>query len=227
MIAAAAGAEVGAQIGLIGGPLGAVAGAVLGGLIGLALGVILVDQIQKANDHAEEETQDSEQAQPCIECGEIDCFTPPEGADLGEFRRQLKEQEDAINNSDPKDLIERIDNYAANKRPADDAKMRRKAREEYKELLRDEIKEEYAENNKTPTEEDIDRDVKTKMSKLAATHVLDLVAGGDGTISGLGDRSINSSIGSQWRGKRVQQLREHADNAQKKGKKINVKLEEC
>jgi hypothetical protein len=227
MIAAAAGAEVGAQIGLIGGPLGAAAGAVLGGLIGLALGAILVDQIQKANDHAEEETQDSEQAQPCIECGEIDCFTPPEGADPGEFQRQLKEQEDAINNSDPKDLIERIDNYAANKRPADDAKMRRKAREEYEESLREEIEKEYAENNKTPTEEDIDRDVKTKMSKLAATHVLDLVAGGDGTISGLGDRSINSSIGSQWKGKRVQQLREHADNAQKKGKKTNVKLEEC
>lgn len=37
---------------------------------------------------------------------------------------------------------------------------------------------------------------------LDATHILDIVAGGDPAIlSGLQNRSVNRSLGSQWRGK--------------------------
>jgi Novel toxin 15 len=64
------------------------------------------------------------------------------------------------------------------------------------------------------------------MAKLDATHALDLVAGGDPDTLGMGDRSINRSIGSQWKD-RKQKLLDHADEAKKKGKKNNVKLEIC
>jgi Novel toxin 15 len=67
-----------------------------------------------------------------------------------------------------------------------------------------------------------------ELRNLNATHALDLVAGGDGSISGLGDASINKSIGAQWRGTRAAQLRRAAEEARKKGKdKMDVELKEC
>ena len=54
------------------------------------------------------------------------------------------------------------------------------------------------------------------------------IAGGDGTISGLGDARVNSSIGSQWRHGRADQLRQNAENAKKAGaEKMDVELEIC
>ena len=68
-----------------------------------------------------------------------------------------------------------------------------------------------------------------------ATHSLDWVAGGDGSISGMGDRSINRSIGSQWshakpgsRLTRREQLRAAAKNAKARAQsKMNLRLKDC
>jgi len=172
---------------------------------------------------------------PYPDCGEIKCFTPPKGADLDEFERQLKEQQDIINKTDPKELGERIDTYKVEGRPPDDAKRRADARSAYfnkqkakkiRECKKEKGSEDYNKNadhyNKM-----IDAEIKKEMSTLSATHGLDLVAGGDGSVSGLGDRKVNASLGAQWKGGRVDQLREHARRAQETGESMNVVLRVC
>ena len=66
------------------------------------------------------------------------------------------------------------------------------------------------------------------MAGKDATHSLDSIAGGneDDEID-LGDRSVNRSIGAQWKS-RVKALKEAVTKAEKRGaKKMNVKLEPC
>jgi hypothetical protein len=73
--------------------------------------------------------------------------------------------------------------------------------------------------------------VANELQGLAAIHRLDIIAGGNPSdISGLGDKRINSSLGSQWRNGRAQQLETKARNMQSKGQgdqKMNVKLKKC
>lgn len=63
---------------------------------------------------------------------------------------------------------------------------------------------------------------------MDATHTFDLVAGGDGSISGMGDRQINRSMGAQWSHGRAAKLRDAAEKAKSEGKdRMNVDLKEC
>ncbi|MFD1747404.1 polymorphic toxin type 15 domain-containing protein [Rhizobium helianthi] len=230
----AAGGVLGGLIGSVFGPIGAwigrAAGSRLGGLAGRAAGEALASYMEDANADAEEKTKDAEQAKPCVDCGDIDCFKPPEGADdklKEEFRRQLKEQQDEINRMNPDDLIQNMDHYAKYGRPKNDAADRRLAREDYRRIRERELSDEYQSQGITDFEERAAAEVAKEMTKLAATHSLDLVAGGDGSISGLGNKTINSSLGSQWKGRRAAQLKAHAQKAKERGKKLNAKLEEC
>jgi len=65
-------------------------------------------------------------------------------------------------------------------------------------------------------------------SLLDATHILDIVAGGDpSAISGLQNRSVNRSLGSQWTGK-VGALDEALSSQAAQGAvKANVRLRPC
>jgi hypothetical protein len=70
---------------------------------------------------------------------------------------------------------------------------------------------------------------KEKMRTLAALHNPDLFAGGKDVIADFGDRSVNSSIGVQWRG-RIDTLDEaimNSDAADRHKTKVNAKLERC
>lgn len=73
--------------------------------------------------------------------------------------------------------------------------------------------------------------VSKELKELAATHKLDIIAGGDPSdISGLGDKRTNSSIGSQWKGARSQPLEDHAKNMKGNGagnEKMRVNLRKC
>ncbi|TWF50078.1 polymorphic toxin type 15 domain-containing protein [Neorhizobium alkalisoli] len=225
---------VGGAIGTLVGPEGTVIGGWIGGRVGAVAGrataSAIASYMESANADAEKKTKEGEQAKPCVDCGEIDCFNPPEGADdktKEEFRRQLKEQQDEINRMDPDDLIRNMDNYAKNGRPENDAADRRLARESYRRARERELSDEYQSQGKDNFEELAAQEVAKELSKLAATHTLDLVAGGDGSISGLGNKTINSSLGAQWKGRRAAQLKAHAQKAKEQGKKMNAKLEEC
>ena len=67
------------------------------------------------------------------------------------------------------------------------------------------------------------------MSKLAALHEPDLISGGKDIVTKLGDRSVNSSIGTQWK-TRIDSLDEAASKALKEGlgdSKMLAKLNIC
>lgn len=226
-----AGGLLGGVLGSVFGPVGAwigrAAGSRIGAMAGRAAAQALADYMAQANTDVETQTKDEAQAEPCKDCGEIDCFKAPEGADPAEFSRQLAEQQDKINSMDPNDLLENIERFDKFKRPKNDAADRRKAREEHRKERTSELEKQYQREGRSDFEEAAAADVAREMANLAATHTLDLVAGGDGSISGLGNRVINSSLGAQWKGKRAAQLKEHAEKAKEQGKKMNVKLVEC
>ncbi|MCP4368489.1 MAG: hypothetical protein GY797_10330 [Deltaproteobacteria bacterium] len=88
--------------------------------------------------------------------------------------------------------------------------------------LRKKKREDLKKQGKTPKEID---DV---MEQIAALHNPDQVAGGEPLVEELGDKRINSSIGSQWRW-RVKEIKPRIDKKEipqkQKGKvKMNVKL---
>lgn len=229
------GGVVGGALGSIFGPVGTAIGRAVGSRVGKAgaraAAAAIANMMEDANDDAAEETREEDQATTCKDCGDIDCFTPPEGADPEEFARQLKEQQDAINDMSPDEILNNMDRFSSGAgRGAGDAAARRQARDQYRDRRVEEVTRENraAGMSRGDARTAAEASVAEEMSSLAATHVLDMIAGGDGTISGLGDARVNSSIGSQWRHGRADQLRQNAENAKKAGaEKMDVELEIC
>jgi hypothetical protein len=163
--------------------------------------------------------------EPCEDC-DPDCFTKPEGADEAEFMRQLKDQQDAINNLTANQIVSARDaiRTAGGTGPLRDAAAQQAARKAYQAKRMLELTE-------TMSEARAEQLVAQELQGLAATHRLDIIAGGNPSdISGVGDGRINSSMGSQWRYGRAQQLETKARNMQSKGQgdqKMNVKLKKC
>ncbi|WP_293696489.1 polymorphic toxin type 15 domain-containing protein [uncultured Agrococcus sp.] len=128
-------------------------------------------------------------------------FTPNSRHDLGEFRRQLNEQWDAIRNMDLATWRRNRDAYADGRPSASEAAQRAE-RQNWRNRMEDELFDSHpeffdADGNALP---ELDSALDDWMSTQAATHRLDGIAGGDVTdISGLGDGNVNSSLGSQWR----------------------------
>jgi len=70
---------------------------------------------------------------------------------------------------------------------------------------------------------------KDVMKDLAALHEPDMIAGGCDVVQTMGDRSVGSSIGSQWRS-RIDMLDSAADKipeAQRGSTLVNAKLPKC
>ncbi len=224
------GGLMGAPFGPIGAWIGRAIGSRVGGMAAVAAAEAVASYMEDTSEDAEDQARDKDATIPCENCGKIDCFSPPEGADektKKEFRRHLAEQQDTINNMDAGDLVKNIDKYSKIKRPAGDAPALRTTREEYRLSRNQALERKYRKEGHNDFDVRANEEVDKEMAKLAATHTIDLVAGDDGSISGMGDRSINSSLGGQWKGRRSQQLRDHAEEAEKQGKKMNVTLEEC
>jgi len=155
---------------------------------------------------------------------EIDCFNVPEGVDREEFERQLKEQQDEINNTDIDTLQARRQRF----RDGEAKRDRRAQREARREWIRDRRKE-LMNSNPPMAFDAAEAAAQQDALLLDATHVIDMVAGGNpSTISGLGNSRVNRSIGSQWRGRRVQQLDGKLAEQKAQGKtKPEIELELC
>ena len=153
--------------------------------------------MEDANEGAEEETRDQEAAVPCENCAEIPCFNYPDGADDAkreEFDRQLKDQQDAINEMSPDDVLDNMDSFAENGRPPGDAAARRQAGNDWIRDRAEELRDEEGLGR-----EAAEAQAQRERSGLAALHTPDLIAGGSGLIKGMGNKGVNSSLGSQWR----------------------------
>ncbi|WP_298261211.1 polymorphic toxin type 15 domain-containing protein [uncultured Litoreibacter sp.] len=155
--------------------------------------------------------------------GDIPCFNKPAGVTDRDFMEQLLEQEDAINNTDIAELIQRRDMVkqmgtgALRDRGAQTTARTKWTSSKVRELLAAGMSPSKAKQAAAK-----------EAANLDATHVLDIVAGGHASeLSGLQNSSVNRSIGSQWRN-RVDTLDEAlADHAVQGGVKANVRLKKC
>ncbi len=155
--------------------------------------------------------------------GDIPCFTKPAGVSDRDFMEQLLEQEDAINNTDIAELIQRremvkqMGTGALRDRGAQTTARKEWTRGKVRELLAAGMSLSHAKQAAAK-----------EAANLDATHVLDIVAGGDASeLSGLQNNSVNRSIGSQWRSRVVDLDDALADHAVQGGVKANVRLKKC
>lgn len=164
----------------------------------------------------------------CLKCKkDVKCFKKPKGMSDAEFDRQLKEQQDAINRISANKLLERRNaiQKAGGTGPLRDRSAQKQIRDNYEAKRRVELSKSGIRGKKQ------DDAISNELASLAATHRVDIIAGGDPSdVSGMGDRRVNSSIGSQWKGARSQELEDIARQMKKEGlgkEKIEVKLKRC
>jgi hypothetical protein len=145
-----------------------------------------------------------------------------------EFSRQLKRQEEALNELTVKEYTDARKHFNAHKRGGTGAEQR-KARVEYEKKL---VRQYFADNivKKTPNAKAAAQaQAKAEMKKIAALHEPDMIAGGQDVVTSMGDRGVNSSIGSQWKtrvGDIDAAVRDVPDDVASKTK-MNVKLPKC
>lgn len=115
--------------------------------------------------------------------------------DESEFERQIKAQEEGLNNLSIADYLKNRTAYKNNGRSKEGAKAQRKARRAAEKAKMNEL----ISNLKISVEE-AKAKAKEWIKTQAALHNPDQAAGGDPTnITGVGDAAINKSIGAQWK----------------------------
>lgn len=162
-------------------------------------------------------------------------FKYPEGANEAqkkEFRRQLKAQERGLNKQSVAENMENRQNYqlrkeeTGNGRSPESYMAQQRVREK---AIAQRIE---SNQNKGLSYGEAKKEADEWIQKQAALHDPDQIAGGNPLkVSKMGDRNINSSIGSQW-SSRVSQLEDAANRFAKnylkeelRQIKMNVKLE--
>ncbi|MBC1640015.1 hypothetical protein HB936_14460 [Listeria welshimeri] len=145
--------------------------------------------------------------------------------DPEEFARQLKDQEKGMNELTVAEYLKNRERYIAEGRALEGNVAQQTAREE---AFSDRIAELMADGKSFDVAE---KEAREWLDTQAALHNPDQIAGGKADIiGGMGDKGINSSIGSQWR-YRIdivdEQIRGMAKNMtpeQLKNTYLNVKL---
>jgi hypothetical protein len=178
------------------------------------------EALAQANQQAEELDDSQARDESCDGCAtKIPCFDLPPGMDREEFARQLKEQQDTINNmtADEMGYAHWVLEKAGTTRLLRDQQAQRVAREEYRQML--------VSQGKSRAE------IRRIMDSVNATHYLDMVAGGDPSRVGIGGADVNQEIGRQWiRNGRADAIRQEAQRMRAAGRsqeKMNVELSIC
>ena len=114
--------------------------------------------------------------------------------DSEEFTRQLKDQEKGMNELTMDEYLKNRERYIAEGRALEGNAAQQTAREE---AFSDKISELMANGRSF---DEAEKEAKGWLRTQAALHNPDQIAGGKpDQIGGMGDKGINSSIGSQWR----------------------------
>ena len=125
-----------------------------------------------------------------------------------EFYKQLKGQQDGINKMSVgqylenrqalTDLVKEHGHKKARKILTGAAQA--KARDELLDKIKESAAESYRKSGKSSraAEHLAEEKAKETLKELAALHDPDMIAGGDDTIKRLGNKNVNSSLGSQW-----------------------------
>ncbi|WP_172716865.1 PAAR-like domain-containing protein [Neorhizobium sp. T6_25] len=189
-----------------------------------------VDDANVPQRHNQGENADGKDGGRVTRRFQVECFDVPDKlkGKTEEYKRQLAEQMDYINNNMTADdmayshwVLDKAGGTEALRQPY----LQQKHRNLYKQYLR----------SQGQTEAQIADAVEGK----AATHFLDMIAGGNPAIFStdaagnpvLGDSEVNSYIGNQWTQKsRAASLKEEAEqmrNSGRSGEKMNVELKVC
>lgn len=190
-------------------------------------------QVKKQGGKAEA----AEETASTMKQKKVKCFKKNEKGNPAEYDRQLRDQEKGLNDMTVKDYLEGRDRYEKIGRQGT-GKAQELAREKYETELVDQYK-------KDLLRQDFDGDVKQeaqrlateKMRTLAALHNPDMIAGGKDIVTSMGDKGVNSSIGSQWKNgvddlgrNRVTALDDAAKSVPESARattKMNVELSRC
>ena len=145
--------------------------------------------------------------------------------DSVEFKRQLKAQEDGMNQLTVDEYLTNRDRYLAEGRALEGNVAQQAAREQ---ALTDKI-EELVDSGKSI--EDATKQANDWMNTQAALHNPDQIAGGNPlNVSGMGDKGINSSLGSQWKyriddvDEQIRKAAEMMTEAERQSTHLNIKF---
>ncbi|WP_313949415.1 polymorphic toxin type 15 domain-containing protein [Bacillus cereus group sp. BfR-BA-01431] len=145
--------------------------------------------------------------------------------DSEEFARQLKDQEKGMNELTVDEYLKNRERYIAQGRAIEGNAAQQAAREEAYVQKVNELQREGL------TLSNAKKKAKEWLDTQAALHNPDQIAGGKAEIiGGMGDKRINSSIGSQWRyridivDEQIKELAKNMTPEQLKNTYLNVKL---
>jgi len=224
----------------------------MGAVGAIATGADILPECEnKSPEKGTEKKKDGGRIRSKIKKKKVKCFCPKDSAKGGrpEYDRQLKDQQDALNNMNAEDYLTKRKSYTG-KDPCNGYKDTKegKTTKRKQSVTKKAREKRLNEKSKQYTGEFREKGLSPKKSKglgaakanrelggQAATHTPDLVAGGDDVISmigdlGFGDSGINSHIGSQWNGPRIKGIDSQACGAVKDGngkEKMNVELRAC
>ena len=160
---------------------------------------------------------------PCFSAAKLDPSKDKE------FRRQLKRQEEALNRLTVEDYLSARAYFKSKGRGSGSAQ--KKARAEYEEALTQDLAEQLGAEGMGLDAADAEAKKRAKsiMKDLAALHEPDMIAGGQDVVKRMGDRTVNSSIGSQWRSRiaPIDLAANKIAEADRSSTLMNVKLPKC
>ena len=150
-----------------------------------------------------------------------------------EYNRQLSRQQQALNNMSAAQYKAARDAYKKNGRPPESAKEQKAYRDKYQADMADDLYDQNISKGLTIKEARAmaNTDAENAMKNMAALHEPDMFAGGyfDCKPTCMGDASVNSSIGAQWK-KIIADMDKYANEAIAKGTgnaKLNLQLDVC
>lgn len=145
--------------------------------------------------------------------------------DPEEFARQLKDQEKGMNELTVDEYLKNRERYIAEGRALEGNVAQQTAREE---AFSDKVAELMADGKSFDVAE---KEAREWLDTQAALHNPDQIAGGKADIiGGMGDKGINSSIGSQWKyridivDEKIREMAKNMTPEQLKNTYLNVKL---
>lgn len=179
-----------------------------------------------------------EAAKPGMKRKDVKCFKKNKKGDPAEYDRQLADQEKGLNELTVQEYMEGRKRYTEIGREGTGA-AQKAARDKYSKELQAQFEKQLAEDGVFGDEatKQAAKMTAQKMETLAALHNPDMIAGGKDVVTSMGDKRVNSSIGSQWkngvdeRGRsRVQALDQAAESVPESARgttKMNASLKRC
>ncbi len=146
-------------------------------------------------------TQAAKKAAREMDLHKVACFKKNKKGTDAEYDRQLKGQQDGINDMTVKEYLDNREAYNKIGRKGTGA-AQQKARKDFQRKLVVKYERELLESGEYFGEEAVQKAqelASKEISTLNALHNPDMIAGGYDNVVDLGDASVNKSIGSQWK----------------------------